>query len=137
MRRIRVLGILVGVVAGFFAGMAWSILVALLLAPSLAQTSSPAQALNSSQAFFFWGLMGSFFSSAVAGWTAAHMAKGAEIHNALVVGFVVVVVSAALFLPLKMDQLPLWYNIPAFALTVPFAWAGGRMREKLRGMGKS
>ena len=137
MRRIRVLGILLGVVAGFFVGMVWSILVAVLLATSLAQTSSPAQALNSSQAFLFCGLIGSFFSSSVAGWTAAHMARGAEIHNSLAVGAVIVIASAALFLPLKMDQFPLWYNIPAFALAVPFAWAGGWMRQRSRVRSKS
>ena len=124
-RGIRIKAILAGMVTGFVAGAIWSVLAAVVLHPATTQAGSPARALAASPTFVVTSLIGALGSSLVTGWVSARMSKGAEILNSVAAGGVVVVLSAVLFMPLGMNEWPLWYNVPAFALTVPFSFFGG------------
>ena len=132
LRGLRVKAILVGIVAGFFAGAIWSIAASLVLRPLITQAGSPANALASSPTFVLISLVGAVGSALVAGWVTARMTIGAEVLNSVAVGVVIVLLSAVLFMPLGMNEWPLWYNVPAFALTVPFSLLGGVIRRNTR-----
>lgn len=137
LRGVRVKAILVGIVAGFVAGAIWSIAASVVLHPPVTQAGSVANALATDPTFVLISLIGAVGSALVAGWVAARMANGAEILNSVAVGVVVVLLSAMLFIPLGMNEWPLWYNVPAFALTVPFSLLGGVIRRSARGRNDS
>lgn len=132
MHQLRIKAIFWGVVAGFVAGAVWSIINAVLLPTASMPHGDVATALASSSSFLLSSLLGAFLSSLVSGWAAARMTAGAEIVNSVAVGVVILLLSAAMFLPVGMNHYPLWYNIPAFGLTVPFTFLGGLIVSKTR-----
>lgn len=68
-------------------------------------------------------------SAFAAGYAAAVAAPGDEAINALVLGLLLMGVNAAGYAYSGVDPYPLWYAIPAFAVTVPLSLFGGLVRR--------
>ena len=129
--QVRIKAILVGLVAGFFAGFIWSIIVA-MLSLYLVPAASDANAFMTNPILVVLSLIGSFASSLVAGYVTARKAIGAEIYNSVAVGAVIILVNVALFFPTGLNHAPIWYNIPAFLLVVPLCFLGGLIVVRAR-----
>jgi hypothetical protein len=120
-KRVSVKAIALGFLAGFAAGAIYSVVVGLFLVAIGREGLDPI--------FFIISLVGAFGSCFVAGWVAAHLATGTEIENSAVVGAVIVLASAVAYVPLDMGQYPVWYNVLAFLLAIPFSVLGGIARR--------
>ncbi|MBY0578865.1 MAG: hypothetical protein K2P57_07440 [Burkholderiales bacterium] len=131
LHQLRWKAIVMGLIAGIIAGAIWSVVEVIVL-PHDSYHLDPSNPLVATPTYIILSLIGAFGSSLVAGWVSAHLAKRAEVANSLAVGGITVLLSAVLFFPLAMNKLPLSYNIPAFALTVPFSILGGLIRRKAR-----
>jgi hypothetical protein len=124
--------ILLGTVAAFLAGGVCSVVAAALAMPSAAQLDPAVNPMMATTTLVAMSLAGAVISAFVAGWVAAQLARNAELLNAVAVGALLVLLSALFFLPLGMETFPLWYNVPAFALTIPFSLLGGLVRRWAR-----
>ncbi len=128
-RGLSVKAIALGFLAGFAAAIALSLASVVLLIAG----GSPIDEIEENTVYLGWGLVNSLLSSAVSGYAAAVLAPTSELANAVAVGVVILALSALLYLPFDMGDLPLWYNIPAFLLTVPAAAVGGMARRRGHG----
>jgi len=67
---------------------------------------------------------------AIAGcWVTARLAPSHPMRHALIMGGIALAMQLAL-LPMSWQRTPAWYNLLGLALVMPYAWAGGRLRER-------
>jgi hypothetical protein len=87
--------------------------------------------LNGAPEFLLVSLALGLACTAVGGFVTAHLARGAELRNAVVMG--IASAGSALLLALTSPGgPPLWYMAAGTALTVPAAALGGLARERTR-----
>jgi hypothetical protein len=97
----------------------------------LAQEQPPLDRLNEAPDFLFASLAVGLLCTLIGGFVTAHLARGAELRNAVVMG----VASAGSGLALALTGTggpPVWYLALGTALTVPAAVLGGLARERMR-----
>jgi hypothetical protein len=75
--------------------------------------------LTTTGGFQAWGLILGTLTTAVGGYVAARLAKSVPYWNALVFGIVGIIVGI-----LMAGDLPLWYTVLGFGLTLPAALLG-------------
>lgn len=67
--------------------------------------------------------------AAIAGcWLTARLAPSAPMRHALILGGLGLAFNVAGSIAM-WDTAPAWYHVVAIALVMPYAWAGGRLRE--------
>ncbi len=130
--RIPVKGPLCGFLGGLVAGLLLAALTTLLV-PGYGEALNPARVSQLSAGFIIISLCLALGSSLISGVIAALLSRNAEIMSAIITGMLAVLLSAILFFPSGLSVYPLSYNLPAFILTIPFAFVGGLAVAKMRG----
>jgi MFS family permease len=133
MRSISIKAVLIGTVFGLFLDLLTGVALTFTLghsALSSETTSADAGAVLESIArqpgFLVWSLVLGALTTVIAGYLAARIARRLPYMNAAAAGVVGLVLGALL----ADGSLPLWFNVPAFALLLPCALLGGHLAKR-------
>jgi hypothetical protein len=62
-------------------------------------------------------------------WLTAYLAPDRPMRHALILGALGLLLNLGMF-QLANARTPMWYNLLGLALVMPYAWIGGRLRER-------
>ena len=128
--------VLAGAATDFACTFTTSILLAVVLMGAMAAQGQNLQGMATNAENFNYnlplalaGLTFGLCSTALGGFVAAQIARGAELSNAGAVGVIAILMGAVM---LPLDQSPIaWTSYLSFALSVPAALLGGWVRLRL------
>jgi hypothetical protein len=141
----RILAVVVGCLVDIFsstvAGVAFGMIVGIVLVVQGVRLEQIQQVFSNSAAVQFIGLLIGACGSILGGYVAAWMARQRELLHALATGIASLTIGIAMlslqFLsPIPVAQ-PVWTTIMAFILTVPAAICGGWLRQTVAGHNRS
>jgi hypothetical protein len=133
LQRLSAFAILFGLCASFLAAVLVALVGTSLLQIELPDDRAPFSeldlALLTDSRFLGVALVAALVSAFVAGYSAASLAPGDELPNALALGALLLPMGFAGAGSSDTGLLPLWYSLPTFLLTVPACLLGARLRR--------
>jgi len=132
-----VVGCLVDILSSTVVGLAYGMVVGIVLVVQGARVERMLQLISDSMAVMLGGLLIGACGSILGGYVAAWMARQRELRHALATGIASLTIGIAMLSLQSLSPIPVtqprWFTIIAFVLTVPAATFGGWLRRSVVG----
>jgi hypothetical protein len=125
-----IIGLLVDIGGTFAFSFVFRLLAAIVLT-SAGRSSEDLEVFTQTMVFLLSSLAAGLLFTSLGGYITAHLARKAEMKNALVMG-ILSSLSGVIFLVLSHDSSPLWFNVLSLLLVIPAAILGGYVRLSTR-----